>query len=81
MDGLVVGYLATLYQLNPLFSIESNERMMTFSDTERIGEGTVVDYFEVVHRHLPGESEGNQDKFQRGSSVFQPKFEPGNSRI
>jgi hypothetical protein len=62
MDGRMVGYLATLYQLNRLFSLESNERTMKFSDTERIWEDAVVDYFEVVHRHLPGESEGKHDK-------------------
>jgi hypothetical protein len=61
MDGGIVGYLATLYQLNRLFSLESNERIMMFSEIESIGEDAVVDYFQVAYRHLPGESEENCD--------------------
>lgn len=37
MDGRIVGYLATLYQLNRLFSFESKEKIVTFSEIWDLG--------------------------------------------
>jgi hypothetical protein len=42
LDGLSVGYLAILYQLQPLFSNEICDRMLSFTEIERAAEEKVV---------------------------------------
>jgi hypothetical protein len=37
--------------------------------------------FKVLLRHLPGGTEGNHEKSQPRGPAFQPKFEPGVSRL
>jgi hypothetical protein len=36
---------------------------MVFGEMERIGENAVMEYLNVVCRHLPGGAEGNHEKF------------------
>jgi hypothetical protein len=56
MEGWIVGYLMTIYQLHQFLSVERYDNMIAFGKFEEIGKDAMVAYFKALFVHLLGEN-------------------------
>jgi hypothetical protein len=80
LDGIVVHYLSTLYQLQRLFNVGYSGRVISFGHSGRTSKGADIVCGKLVHRNLYGITEENHKISGTRLPVTQSIFEPGTYR-